>query len=71
VFVFAVQSCQDPALYDAYDVSQWEFYVASAETVQQYGTRSAGLAWLQRVAKPVAYEGLAAAVATAGVGTTG
>lgn len=70
VFVFAVQTCQDPALYDPYDVRQWEFYVVNAETVRLYSTRSAGLAWLQRVATPVTYDELAPAVTAAGVGPT-
>jgi hypothetical protein len=27
VFVFAVQTCKDPAAYDALDLSQWQFHV--------------------------------------------
>ena len=46
VFVFAVQTCRDPELYDALDVKQWAFYVASADAVQTNGARSVGLGFL-------------------------
>jgi hypothetical protein len=69
VFVFAVQTCQDPTLYDPYDVGQREFYVVLAETVRLYRARSTGLAWLRRITSPVTYDRLADTVAEIG-GTT-
>jgi len=63
VFVFAVQTCLEPAAYDPFDVGQWAFYVVSADSVARYGYRSANLAWVQRAAgSAVGYADLPAAV---------
>ena len=44
VFVFAVQTCRDPAAYDVLDVGQWEFYVVAAEHVRASHYRTVGIA---------------------------
>ena len=68
VYVFAVQACADPAKYDPLDVSQWEFYVLSASTVADAGTRSMSLASLAGLrAGPVAWPDLAEAIVVAAV----
>lgn len=48
VFVFAVQTCQDPAAYDALDVSQWEFYVVPAKIIAEYGAKSVGIGFVRQ-----------------------
>jgi hypothetical protein len=50
VFVFAVETCQDPDEYDPLDLNQWEFYVVSASDVRASGQKGGGLAWVQRLA---------------------
>jgi hypothetical protein len=62
VFVFAVQTCLDPDLYDALDVAQWEFYVVAGAEVERYGYRSVGLAWVRKRADAVGFDGVAAAI---------
>jgi hypothetical protein len=62
VFVFAVQTCLDPDLYDALEVSQWEFYVVPGAEVERYGYRSVGLPWVRKRAEAVAFDGLGAAI---------
>ena len=66
VFVFAIQKCKEPEAYDALDISQWEFYVAPAEAIREFGYRSIGLPTLRRLGKEsVPYSGLARAVEAA------
>jgi hypothetical protein len=66
VFVFAIQKCKDPKAWDALDLDQWEFYVASAEAIREFGYRSIGLPTLRRFAnESVPYSGLARAVEAA------
>jgi hypothetical protein len=66
VYVFAVQSAQSHDDYDPLDVGQWEFYVLSRLTVQEYGARSIGLRSLQKLAGgPKLYDGLADAITAA------
>jgi hypothetical protein len=43
VFVFGVQTCKDPAAYDALDIAQWEFYVVPAGPVRQCGYRTVSI----------------------------
>lgn len=65
-FVFAIQKCKDPEAWDALDLDQWEFYVASAEAIREFGYRSIGLPTLRRFAnEPVPSTGLAGAVEAA------
>jgi hypothetical protein len=69
VFVFAIQTCTEPQAWDAVDLGQWEFYVASAEAIREYGYRSAGLPTVRRFGKgPFAYSELAQAVQAAAPG---
>ena len=69
VFVFAIQTCTDHQAWDALDLGQWEFYVASAEVIREHGYRSAGLATVRRIADgPFTYSELAQAVQGAAPG---
>jgi hypothetical protein len=66
VFVFAIQTCRDPQAYDALDIGQWEFYVATAEAIREHGGHSVGLPAVQRFANgPIPYSELARAVEAA------
>jgi hypothetical protein len=66
VFVFAIQTCTEPRAWDALDIGQWEFYVASAEAIRKRGYRSVSLSTLRQFAEgPIAYSGLARAVEAA------
>ena len=63
VFVFALQTQQDPTSYDALDLTASEFRVLPASAVKQLGVRSIGLATLRRLApNAVTWEGLREAV---------
>jgi hypothetical protein len=63
VFVFAIQICREPALYDPLAVDQWRFHVVSADDVRGHGTRSVGMNFLRRYApEPVSFDGLAEAI---------
>lgn len=66
VFVFAVQTSEDHALYDALDVGQWEFYVVSAGPVRDCGSKSVTIGWVRRHAEPVSLGALAEAIEAAG-----
>jgi hypothetical protein len=62
VFVFALQTCTDPEEYDALDLTQWEFRLASGADVASWRQRSITLSSLGRKGlSAVAYAGLAAA----------
>jgi hypothetical protein len=64
-----VQTAATHAEYDALDVSQWTFYVMSRDAVEANGYKSLGLPTLERLSEgPVAYAGLAEAIAGATVG---
>jgi hypothetical protein len=65
VFVFAVQTCRDPAEYNALDISQWEFYVVPAEHVRACGYKSVTISWVRRCAEPVDFARLADAIEAA------
>jgi hypothetical protein len=71
VFVFAVQTCQDPAAYDVLDLSQWEFYVVPAEHVRACGYKTVSIAWVRRYAQPVSFAQLAATIEAAGAAPFG
>lgn len=43
VYVFALQTCRDPARYDGLDLNQWEFRVVPGPVVRGWGQRSVGL----------------------------
>jgi hypothetical protein len=43
VFVFAVQTQREPAAYDMLDVSQWEFWVAGADTIREQAGKTVGI----------------------------
>lgn len=66
VFVFAIQTCADPAAYDALDLDQWEFFVLPADHVRECGYKSVGIGWVRQRAAPVGFAELAAAVEHAG-----
>ncbi len=65
VFVFAVQSCMDPAAYDPLSLDQWQFFVVRAERVRECGHRSVSIRWVRQHAEPVTFAGLAEAVENA------
>lgn len=62
VFVFAVQTCRDHALYNALDIDQWRFYVVPAEAVRATGHKTLGIAWVRAQAEPVSFADLAPAI---------
>jgi hypothetical protein len=63
VWVFALHTCREHALYDPLDERQWAFWTAPHWTIARCGQRSGGLVFLNRIAgEPVTFEGLAAAV---------
>jgi hypothetical protein len=71
VFVFAVQTCKEPEAYDALDLAQWDFYVASAEAVRAYGARSVGPGFLREHAEgPIDIDQIAQVIATQANGTS-
>jgi hypothetical protein len=43
VYVFALQTCKEVAAYDALDLAQWEFRVASGAEVRAWNQKSIGL----------------------------
>jgi hypothetical protein len=66
VFVFALQTCRDPARYDPLSLDQWEFRVVEADTVRAWNMRSVGLGMLVRSGvQAVRWQELAAAIADA------
>jgi hypothetical protein len=66
VWVFALQTCQEPAEYDPLTVAQWEFRVLSHRRLLATGQKSARLSFFDRLnVRPVTYEHLAQAVSDA------
>lgn len=63
VFVFAVQTQREPAVYDMLDIAHWEFWVAGAEMLRQADTKAVGIAWVrQHAAGPLTHGELADAI---------
>jgi hypothetical protein len=48
VFVFAIQTCRDDALYDVLDVRQWQFFVVPAGIVRDHAGNSVGMGFLTK-----------------------
>jgi hypothetical protein len=61
-----VQTCKDPAAYDALDIAKWEFYVVPAAPVRECGYRTVSISWVRQYAEPVTFARLAAAIEAAG-----
>lgn len=60
VYVFAVQTAKSHDEYNVFAVDQWEFYVASRETLESIGYRSIGMGSVAKVASgPVTWSALA------------
>lgn len=63
VYCFAVQTAVTHDTFDVLDTSQWRFYVASRAAVAATGSRSLGLATVERIATgPLMVSDLAAAI---------
>jgi len=63
VYVFAIHTLREPALYDALQLEQWEFRVLSAASLRLHGYRSIGRAFLERhAAEAVPLERLGEAI---------
>lgn len=62
VYVLALQAVQSHDEYDPLDTLQWEFYVLPVSTLAARGYRSITLNALRKIAEPVAFAGLAAAI---------
>jgi hypothetical protein len=66
VWIFALQTCQDPQAYDPLSVDQWEFRVMPHHELLATGQQSAGLSFFDRYdISPVAYSEIASAVQAA------
>lgn len=66
VFVFGIQTQKTHEEYDALDVAQWDWYVASANSVVEHGARSVGVGFLERYAEgPLGYDEIDEAVRAA------
>jgi hypothetical protein len=65
VYVFAVQTAYTHEQYDPLDVSQWSFWPIPVEQLRARNAASVGLAWVQAIADPVPFTGLAAAITQA------
>lgn len=63
VFVFALQTCRDPDVYDVLDLDQWEFRVVPAAAVRDSSVRTVGMSFLnQHASRPVGWSDLADAI---------
>jgi len=64
IFVFAVQTQQDPTVYDMLDVRHWEFWVVRADKVREAAYKSVGIGWVKQHADvgPMSFDELGAAV---------
>lgn len=66
VWVFALQTAEDPERYDPVNIDQWEFRVIPHRHLLACGQASAGLSFFKhRGIEPVTYDELASAVAAA------
>ena len=63
VYVFAVQTCRDPAAYNPLDLAAWEFYVLPGIRIRELNQNSLGLSSLHAlVPNPIPWEGLQSAI---------
>jgi hypothetical protein len=62
VYVFCVQTHRDALEWDAFDLSQWEFYVVTRQALVEIGANSLRLSTIQNLASSVDADGLVAAV---------
>lgn len=63
LFVFALQTSTAHEDYDMLDLSQWQFWAATADQVRASGQDSVGLTWVEtNAAGPVAYDTLPALI---------
>ena len=59
VFVFALQRCTNPTLYDPLDIDQWEFWAIPEGVIRDAELRSVGLGFLKRTGvSPVSWADL-------------
>jgi hypothetical protein len=66
VWVFALQTCQDPGAYDPRSIDQWEFRVMPHRQLLATGQKSARLPFFDRLrVAPVRYSDVASAVRAA------
>jgi len=66
VYVFCVQTADDPKDYDPLDVRQWDFFVLPAAALVELGCASLGLAAVMRYAgQPIAFAALDDAIRAA------
>ena len=66
VFVFYVQTQRDPAAYDMFDLSHWEFWVTDANTIRERAVKTIGIGWVrQHATGPFPYADLAGAIRAA------
>ena len=47
VFLFAIQTQQDPAEYDVLDLSHWQFWVVAADAIRTKAGKSVGIGWVR------------------------
>ncbi|MFF6954929.1 hypothetical protein [Streptomyces sp. NPDC008317] len=52
VYVFAIETTREPALYDPLDTSQWEFYVLPRAALEKLTVDSLGLNTVRKAAGP-------------------
>lgn len=66
VWVFALQTCQDPQAYDPMSIDQWELRVVPHRQLLATGQHSARLSFFDKLgASPVSYTEIATAVRSA------
>ncbi|WP_333769407.1 hypothetical protein [Streptomyces sp. IBSBF 2435] len=59
VYVFAVETAREPALYDPLDTAQWDFYVLPRAALEELAAVSLGLNTVRKAAgPPVTFAGL-------------
>jgi len=64
--VFCVQTQRDPAAYDMFDLSYWEFWVTDASTIRERAVKTIGIGWVrQHATGPFPYADLAGAIRAA------
>ena len=64
VFVFAVQTHEDPSTYDMLSIHHWQFYVVGAKEVAAHAKNSVGISWVKKHSEgPTDFEALADEIA--------